>query len=117
MTQKIQYKFFFISNLYSSYGWDIPYWHSDKSPLGFIQNFTNSETVLMERMFGYMLNFIHTGDPNLGPKNASLITPWQRFSPYLNKMLYLSEPEINPAQVENPHGQFCTYWEKVKFDI
>jgi carboxylesterase type B len=107
---------FFSYNLYSSHGWDIPLWHSDKFPLGLIPNFTDSETVLMERMFGYMLNFIHTGDPNLGPKNSSLIMPWQPFSPYLNNMLYLSEPEINPAQVENPRGQFCTYWEKVKYE-
>jgi len=105
---------FFSWNLYATHGWDIPFWHDDKS-YGKAGEGTAFDRKMVQRMVSYAVNFIYTGDPNKGPMNETTGTIWKEFDHELKNLILLSEPEENP-EVKNPRESQCAYWDEMNFE-
>jgi carboxylesterase type B len=80
-------------------------------------NLTAEEQKLNLRMFSAFVDFIHTGDPNSGPMDASVGTSWEKFDPMTRNMIYLSEPEISSPKAQNVRDTQCTFWEEMNFEF
>lgn len=74
-------------------------------------NFTSDEEKLHIRMFSSFVDFLHTGNPNVGPMNASAGTKWEKFDPLKRNMIYLSEPQPSTPNVQNVRASQCQFWE------
>jgi hypothetical protein len=70
-------------------------------------NFTADEEKLNLRRFSAFVDFLHTGDPNLGPMNASVETTWKKYDPVKRNMIYLSEPEVFVPNAEYVPASQC----------
>jgi hypothetical protein len=62
-------------------------------------------------MFSSFVDFLHTGNPNVGPMNASAGTKWEKFDPLKRNMIYLSEPQPSTPNVQNVRASQCQFWE------
>jgi carboxylesterase type B len=111
-------KLFYSLNLYPSHAFDMPFFSLTETfeyPLILTAtpvNFTADEEKLNLRMFSAFVDFLHTGDPNLGPMNASVGTTWEKYDPDKRNMIYLSEPEVSVHSAENVRASQCKFWEE-----
>lgn len=103
---------FYSKNLYPSHGDDISFFNFKEDEL-----FSEDEMKLGLRMFSALVDFIYTGNPNVGPFNKTLGVAWNKYYPYDRNMVLLAEPQISglPLQLKGVRARQCEFWEKQGF--